>query len=53
MSRSYDVIPFISKIFILRRSRAAIFTDIIKIVIMFVKVILKDSKKVMIIRNYI
>ena len=39
--------------FILRRSRVTIFADIIKIVTIFIKAILKDLKKVKRIRNYV
>ena len=53
MDRNYDVITFFQKAFILRRSRVAIFADIIKIVTMFIKKILKDSRKVRRIRNYV
>ena len=37
--------PLFQNTFILRRSRVAIFADIIKIVIMFIKTVFKDSKK--------
>ena len=53
MDRSYDVITFISNIFILRRPRVAIFTDIIKIVTKFIKTIFKYSRKVKRIGNYV
>ena len=53
MDENYDVITFISKFFILRRPRAAIFADIIKIAVMFIKIIFKDSKKVKRKRSYI
>ena len=53
MDKKYDVITFISKFFILRRPRAAIFADIIQIAAMFIKIIFKDSKKVKRKRNYI
>ena len=48
MERNYDVTNFISKFqsFILRRHVVAFFSDIIKIVTMFIKRIFKDSKKV-------
>ena len=52
MGKNYDVITFFQKIF-LRRPGVAIFADIIKIVTMFIKTILKDSKKVRRIRNYV
>ena len=41
------------KTLILRRSGAAIFADIIKIVTMFIETIFKDSIKVKRIRNYV
>ena len=44
---------FFKKTLILRRSGVAIFADIIKIVTMFIKTILKDSRKVRRIRNYV
>ena len=44
---------FFQKTFILRRPGVAIFADIIKIVTMFIKTILKDSRKVRRIRNYV
>ena len=39
--------------FILRRPRVTIFPDIIKIITIFIKAILKGSKKVEKIRNYV
>ena len=51
MERSYDVITFILKNLFSGRPRVAIFADIIKIVTIFIKAILKDSKKVKRIRN--
>ena len=45
--------PFFQKPFILRRPGVAIFADIIKIVTMFIKTILKDSRKVKRISNYV
>ena len=53
MQRTYDVITFISKTLILRRPRVAILADIIKIVTMFIKRIIKDPIKVKRIRNYV
>ena len=53
MGRTYDVITFISKNPILRRSRVAIFADIVKIVTMFIKKIIKDPRKVKRIINYV
>ena len=46
MNRSYDIITFISKYFILRQSGVAIFVDIMKIVTMFIKSPFEDSRKV-------
>ena len=48
MDKNYDVMNFI-----LRMPRVAILTDITKIVTMFIRKILEDSKKVKIIRNYV
>ena len=45
--------PLFQNTLILRRSRVAIFADIIKIVNIFIKTIFKDSKKVKRIRNYL
>ena len=53
MDRNYDIITFISKYFFLRKPGVAIFADSIKIVTMFIKTIIKDSRKVKRIRNYI
>ena len=50
MDRKYIVITFFLNLF-LRRLRVAIFADIIKIVTMFIKIMLKDSRKVSKIRN--
>ena len=44
----YDIITFV-----LRRSGVAIFADTIKIITMFIKAIIKDSRKVKRIRNYV
>ena len=49
MDRKFDAISFFSK----NQNWAAIFADIIKIVTMFVKTILKDSRKVSRVRNYL
>ena len=46
MDRNYDAINFFQENFILRRPGVAIFADITKILTMFIKTILKDSKKV-------
>ena len=54
MDRNYDVITFfVKKIFILRRPGVAIFADIVKIMTMFAKAILKDSRKARRIRFYV
>ena len=53
MGRNYDIIPFFQKIFLLRRPGVAIFADIIKILNTLIKTILKDSRKVKRIRNYV
>ena len=53
MDTDYDVISFFQKTFILRRLGVAIFADIIKIETIFIKTILKDSRKVRKIRNYV
>ena len=44
--------PLFQNDLILRRSGVVIFADIIKIVIMFIKTITKDSRKTKRIRNY-
>ena len=44
--------PLFQNTFILRRPGLAIFADIIQIVTMVKKTIIKDSRKVKIIRNY-
>ena len=53
MNRNYDVITFFRNKFILIRPGLAIFADIIKIVVMFIKTIFKDSRKVNRTRNYV
>ena len=52
MDRNYDVITFISKYIYFKKAGVAIFADIIKIVTMSVKTVIKDSRKVKRIRNY-
>ena len=52
-TKNHVPIIFISKTFMLRRPRVAIFADINKIVTMFIKTIFEDSKKVKRIKNYI
>ena len=44
--------PLFQQTIVLRRPGVAIFVDIIKIIIRFIKQIFKDSRKVRIIRNY-
>ena len=51
MDRKYDVIFLFQNTFILRRTRATSFADIIKIATTFIKTTFEDSKKVKIIRN--
>ena len=51
MERNYDVIGFFQNRLILSRPGVAIFADIIKIVTMFIKTVIKDSRKVKRIRN--
>ena len=53
MDRNNDVIPFLLKTSILRRPGVATFADIITIMIMFIKTILKGSRKIRRFRNYI
>ena len=53
MGKDNDVKSFFQKTFILRRPGAIIFADIIKILTMFIKTNLKDSRKVTIVRNYV
>ena len=43
--RNYDAVSLFQNNFILRRSRVASFAEIIKIVMIFIKTNLKDSKK--------
>ena len=47
------LVTFFSKTFILRRPGVVKFDDIIKIVTMFIKKVLKNSRKVRRIRNYV
>ena len=53
MDKDYDVITFFHKIFILRRPKVAIFADILIILTIFIKTILKDSRKVRRSRSYV
>ena len=53
MVRNSDVITFLQKSFVLKRPGVAIFADIIQIVTIFIKAILKDPRKVRRITNYI
>ena len=45
--------PLLHNTFNLRRSKVAIFAEIIKIVIIFIKTIFKDSRKLIRNRNYV
>ena len=45
--------PFLQNMFVLRRPDVAIFAGIIKIVTIFIKTTLKDSRKIRRIRNYV
>ena len=53
MGRNYDVISFFLKKIILRRAGVALSVKIMKIVTMFIKTILKNSRKIRITRNYV
>ena len=53
MDMNYDVITLFQNTVILRRSGVAIFADIIKMLTTFIKKIIKDSRKVKRIRNYL
>ena len=53
MGRNNDVISFFSKNLYFKKAGVAIFAGIIKIVNIFIKTILKDSRKVIKIRNYV
>ena len=53
MDRNYDVITFFQQIFILKRPGVAVFADVIKMVTMFIKTILKDSRNFRRNRNYV
>ena len=53
MDKNYDVITFISKCVYFKKAGVANFAGIIKIVTMFIKKILKDSRKLRRIRNYV
>ena len=46
MDRNHDVITVFSKKLYFKKSGVAIFAEIIKIVTMYIKTILKDSRKV-------
>ena len=50
---NYDVIVFISKYLFLRNAGVNNFAEVIKIFVIFVKKILKESRKVEIIRSYV
>ena len=51
MDKTYDVITLFQTTFILRKLKVATFAEIIKILTIFTKKILKDSKKVKRIRS--
>ena len=51
MDKTYDVITLFQTTFISRKHRVATFAEIIEIVTIFIKKILKDSKKVKRIRS--
>ena len=51
VDRIYDVITFISKYLYYKKTWVAIFSDIIKILTIFIITIYKDSRKVKINRN--
>ena len=53
MDRDHDVMEFLTKKLCFKKAGVAIFADIIKIVSMFIKTILKDSRKNRRIRNYV
>ena len=53
MDKNFDVITFFQNIFVLGKPGVAIFVEIIKIVTMFTKTTLKDSRKLRRIRNYV
>ena len=53
MNRNYNVVACFQKIVTLRRPEETIFADIIKIVNMFIKTIIKDSRKVRGIINHV
>ena len=53
MDINYDVITFFQNTLILRRPGVTIFADIIKIVTIFIKTIIQDSRKVKRIINYV
>ena len=53
MGRNYDVISIFLKKNILRRHGVALSANIIKIVTMFIKTILKNSRKIRITTNYV
>ena len=52
MNKSYHVTNFFENIFILRRTRVANFSNIIKIATTFIKTTFRDSKKVNKIRKF-
>ena len=53
MNKNYDLITFILKYFISRRTRVASVVDITKIATIFIKATFRNSNKIKKIRNYV
>ena len=53
MDRNYDIITFISKYVYFKKAGVAIFADIVKIVTIFIKTIIRYSRKTKRIKNYV
>ena len=53
MNRNCDVITFFSEYPYFKKPRVAIFADIIKIITIFIKTIIQDSRKLKRIINYV
>ena len=53
MDKNYDIITFISKYLYFKKAWRSRFSDIIKILTMFIKANFEDSEKVKRIRNYV
>ena len=53
MGKNYAVIIFFQNTFVSTKSDVATFADIIKIVTIFIKITIKDSRKIRRIRNYV